>query len=56
MPKYDVEKCMLCGGCEAVCEGNAIILTPVYLEYEPRRCKKCKKCANICPSGAWRAK
>jgi len=53
MPKYNGDRCMLCGGCESVCDVNAIMLTPLFLEYNPRRCMECRKCVEICPSGAW---
>jgi pyruvate formate lyase activating enzyme len=54
MIKTDVikEKCVLCGGCVAVCRNNAITLTEDDLEIEEERCTGCKICIIFCPMDA----
>ena len=62
--KNDVEKCVGCGTCEAICMNKAIDLVPVKgLETKPGdsglrprldygRCCWCALCVDICPSGS----
>ena len=46
------EKCVLCGGCVAVCVSNAITLTEDDLEIEEEQCTGCKTCIIFCPMDA----
>ena len=45
-------KCVLCGGCVAVCVSNAITLTEDDLEIDEERCTSCKTCIIFCPMSA----
>ena len=47
-------RCVLCGGCVAVCLNNAIILTGDTLEIDEERCTGCKTCVIFCPMDAVR--
>ena len=53
MVGYDPEKCMLCGGCVAVCPRlDVLILYDAFLEYHEENCINCNACVKICPVGA----
>lgn len=56
-PDVDVDKCIGCGGCAAVCPARAIMIEDVdqntrrivrFLE----RCIYCGRCAEVCPQDA----
>jgi ferredoxin len=49
----NVDKCMLCGGCVAVCPpGNVLTLYETALEINQEKCTHCDSCVKICPMGA----
>ncbi|GEM_PF-5515487 len=49
----DMEKCMRCGACVAVCPvDGALILHTTYLEIVHEKCVRCGQCVTVCPMGA----
>ena len=50
---WDKEKCLLCGGCLAVCPpGNVLMIKGEVLEIDQKKCIACGKCVKTCPMGA----
>ena len=47
----DVDKCVKCGNCEAVCPHDAVVCNKNF-EVKKERCIGCNQCANTCPAGA----
>jgi len=52
MLELDKGKCMLCGGCSAVCPVEAIVVFDSYVEIDQEKCTSCGSCVKICPVGA----
>ena len=52
MVVLDPEKCMLCGGCAAVCPADCITVYEACLEIGSELCTDCGACIKICPMGA----
>ena len=49
----DMEKCMKCGACVAVCPvDGALVLHTTYLEIAHEKCVRCGQCVTVCPMGA----
>ena len=46
------EACILCGGCEALCPEECIVVYEAHLELDQGRCTECGACIHGCPSGA----
>ncbi len=51
----DPEKCMLCGGCPAVCPARCIEVFETVLVVDEQKCTDCGNCIKICPVGAMSA-
>jgi ferredoxin len=52
MVKVDPDKCMLCGGCVAVCPTDCITVYEAWLDLKGEECKECGACVKLCPVGA----
>ncbi|RLF49852.1 MAG: ferredoxin [Thermoplasmata archaeon] len=50
--RHNADKCMLCGGCVAVCPANAITLYETVLVVDEDACIGCGECVRVCPMGA----
>ena len=47
---HDKEKCMLCGGCVAVCPRTDVLeLYDAFLEVNNDKCTNCGECVKVCP-------
>lgn len=46
------EKCIKCGGCEAMCPVGAISFDNEKYVIDPKKCVSCGMCENVCPVGA----
>jgi len=51
-PKWDKEKCNLCGICQDVCNFNAIIQLKNEIMIFPELCHSCYACSELCPTSA----
>jgi len=53
IPKWDFDKCTLCGRCGDVCVTKAIVapqkIKPIFI---PSQCNGCGSCEIVCPVGA----
>ena len=45
-------KCIKCGGCEAMCPVGAIKFNGEKYEIDASKCVSCGMCASVCPVGA----
>jgi formate hydrogenlyase subunit 6/NADH:ubiquinone oxidoreductase subunit I len=52
VPTINLDKCMVCGGCAAVCPTNAITAYRSWIDINKSSCGNCGTCAKICPVGA----
>jgi ferredoxin len=57
LPRVDVDRCIGCGGCAAVCPSRLIRVTDLdqhtrALTFLYERCIYCGRCAEVCPEGA----
>jgi MinD superfamily P-loop ATPase len=52
MPDILEDRCMLCGGCAAVCPLQLIVVFAGHLELDQGRCDSCGNCVKVCPAGA----
>lgn len=52
MIELDRDKCMVCGGCGAVCPESAIEVLDTYVEIDQSKCISCAACVKMCPVGA----
>jgi ferredoxin len=52
MVTCDLERCMFCGGCVAVCTKDAIVVYELKVAIDPERCIDCGNCITVCPVGA----
>lgn len=50
-PKYDINKCKLCGICQKVCPVLAIKMNE-KIEFDLNKCIRCFCCQELCPYGA----
>ncbi len=48
----DVDRCVVCGACIAVCPTEALIIEGAALRSYPERCRPCGQAAFVCPTGA----
>ncbi|MDI6879041.1 MAG: 4Fe-4S binding protein [Desulfitobacteriaceae bacterium] len=63
-PVWDKSTCSLCGLCEVICPGKAIIVSKGdkgdkrdgNLVFTQEKCTNCGKCVKSCPVGAWQGK
>ncbi len=51
-PKFDLEKCTLCGKCAEFCQYNAIAITGEKLLFFEELCHGCGGCKILCPDDA----
>jgi MinD superfamily P-loop ATPase len=52
VPRYEVEKCTLCGLCTDLCNFNALIRIADEIMVFPRLCHSCYACSELCPAAA----
>ncbi len=56
-PEVDIDKCIGCGGCAAVCPAHAIMIQDIdpttrRMVRLLERCVYCGRCAEVCPEDA----
>jgi NAD-dependent dihydropyrimidine dehydrogenase PreA subunit len=52
MVELEPDKCMLCGGCVAVCPVDCITLYEAWMDIDQDECTNCGVCVSVCPVGA----
>ncbi|RLD61416.1 MAG: ATPase [Bacteroidetes bacterium] len=52
IPKWDKDKCTLCGLCQKVCNYNAVIQLGNEIMVFPELCHSCYACSELCPTSA----
>ena len=52
IPKWDKDKCQLCGTCQDVCNFHAVLKLGDQIIVFPELCHSCYACSELCPSGA----
>ncbi|UCE39226.1 MAG: 4Fe-4S binding protein [Thermoplasmata archaeon] len=52
MVDLEYDKCMLCGGCVAVCPADCITVYEAWLDLDNNKCTNCSACVKVCPVGA----
>ncbi len=52
IPKWDKDKCTLCGLCQKVCNYNAVIQLGKEIMVFPELCHSCYACSELCPTSA----
>ena len=52
MIRIDVNKCLRCGACAAVCSQDAIDISEFNVVYDESSCNSCLICVKTCPLGA----
>ncbi len=52
--RRDIEKCIHCGACTAVCPTSAlsILRTDMTVEFDQEKCSLCELCVPVCPTRA----
>lgn len=50
--RIDVEKCLYCGACTAVCPVYCLELKETRLIADNSKCINCTACVRMCPVGA----
>ncbi len=51
-PSFRKGRCVRCGRCETVCQGQAITFRNGYPVTDPEKCVLCGDCTTACPAGA----
>jgi len=49
LPKINLELCIGCGECKAICPTEALIITSEIIFIDENKCGKCRLCAAVCP-------
>lgn len=52
IPKWEKDKCTLCGLCQKVCNYNAVIKLGNEIMVFPELCHSCYACSELCPTSA----
>ncbi len=52
MVELEPDKCMLCGGCVAVCPTDCITVYEAFMDIDQNDCTNCGSCVTVCPVGA----
>ena len=52
VPKWEQDKCTLCGLCQEACNFNAIIKLETQIMVFPELCHSCYACSELCPTSA----
>ena len=52
VPKWDKDKCTLCGECSKVCNFNALAFLKEFVIVFPELCHSCYACSELCPENA----
>lgn len=52
MITINLNKCLRCGACAAVCAQNAIDISEFNVIYDEGECNMCLVCVKTCPLGA----
>lgn len=52
MVDLEPDKCMLCGGCVAVCPTDCITVYEAWMDINQGDCTNCGACVKVCPVGA----
>ena len=52
VPKWEPDKCTLCGLCQEACNFNAIIKLEKQIMVFPELCHSCYACSELCPTAA----
>lgn len=52
MIRINLNKCLRCGACAAVCTEDAIDISEFNVVYDESRCNSCFICVKTCPLGA----
>jgi NAD-dependent dihydropyrimidine dehydrogenase PreA subunit len=52
MVELEPDKCMLCGGCVAVCPTDCITVYEAWMDIDQGDCTNCGACVKLCPVGA----
>jgi len=52
MVEFEPDKCMLCGGCVAVCPADCITVYEAWVDIDNGECTNCGACVKVCPVGA----
>ncbi len=52
VPKWEQDKCTLCGLCQEACNFNAIIKLDTQIMVFPELCHSCYACSELCPTSA----
>jgi ferredoxin len=52
--RRDIEKCIHCGACTAVCPTSAlsVLRTDMTIEFDQEKCSLCELCVPVCPTRA----
>ena len=52
MVELEYDKCMICGGCVAVCPVDCITIYEAWVDINNDECTNCGACVKVCPVGA----
>jgi ferredoxin len=52
MIRINLNKCLRCGACAAVCAKSAIDISEFNVIYDEGNCNSCLVCVKTCPLGA----
>ena len=52
VPKWNSEKCLLCGQCQEVCQFHAILKLGESIMVFPELCHSCNACSGLCPTSS----
>jgi len=50
--RINLNRCLRCGACAAVCPENAIDISEFNIGYDESKCTNCLICVKTCPLGA----